>query len=280
MYSEKYDLSYGMTVVEFLERYPIMRNMFIFLDGVLVSTNASADLINKWSGEIVASRDWPADPEHCGKILHNLESAGFDIRREDGGTTARSPRKNKMNKKQPETISFAEFGAAMRAMHDQMVRGIGEMFTTLSKVVERLEEEGYRIDQKTGKLIPPVEDILAEIRALLLLPLPADSSDIGRVPPEFFDPWELFPVVYGSYSDDFDQCAIDVLSDLLKDPQSIDIRYDLAANMFREMLCTAGLCDYGTSPRTCFALPEFEEVLPELLRKWRAYAAAMWGDEE
>lgn len=92
----------------------------------------------------------------------------------------------------------------------------------------------------------------------------------------FFDPWELFPI-YGTYSSDFDQCAIDVLEEIRDKRKARD---DLGAEMFREMLCRMDLCDYGTSPRVCFSTTEFEAVLPAFIEKWKAFSKAHWTREE
>ena len=86
---------------------------------------------------------------------------------------------------------------------------------------------------------------------------------------EVFDPWALFPYLYGSYSEDFDEMAIEVLKELMDGTFK---RRDLATKMFREMLCTSGYCDYGSSPRACFPTPEFREHLPNLITRWEAYA--------
>lgn len=91
-----------------------------------------------------------------------------------------------------------------------------------------------------------------------------------------FDPWSLFPALYGNYSGEFDHCAIQVLEDLR---DSTHNRKDLASQMFREMLCTSRLCDYGTSPRVCFPTTEFEKLLPELIEKWKAYYLGHWQSE-
>jgi hypothetical protein len=88
-----------------------------------------------------------------------------------------------------------------------------------------------------------------------------------------FDPWDLFPCVYGSYSSEFDDMAIEVLSDIRDKTYN---RTDLAAEMFREMLCTAGLCDYGTSPRVCFPSAVFKEKLPQFIERWREYSKIRW----
>ena len=90
-----------------------------------------------------------------------------------------------------------------------------------------------------------------------------------------FNPWELFPSLYGTYCRSFDDCAIDVLKGLASRPMCWN-RSDLAAQMFREMLCTADLCEYGTSPRVCFPTPEFKEVLGDLIARWEAYRERDW----
>ena len=110
------------------------------------------------------------------------------------------------------------------------------------------------------------------VRAILDKPMPASRGDIGGV--DTFDPWDILDSLYGSYDEQFDDCAIDVLQDVLDGERR---RRDLAADMIREMLCTAGLCDYGTSPRGCFPTEHFRELLPELIAKWRAWSAVAWS---
>jgi FPC/CPF motif-containing protein YcgG len=92
-----------------------------------------------------------------------------------------------------------------------------------------------------------------------------------------FDPWDIFPCVYGSYSSEFDDLAIAVLTDLRDKTWKCE---GLAQEIFREMLCTANLCDYGTSPRACFATGRFQELLPSLIEKWREYARVQWEISE
>lgn len=115
------------------------------------------------------------------------------------------------------------------------------------------------------------EEAAAKVRAIIDLPLPDDGM-LGFAGE--FDPWEVFPALYGSYSSEYDQCALAVLSELQADTV---VRHDLGAEMLREMLCRADLCDYGTSPRACFPTQQFRALLPELIEKWRAYAALQWG---
>lgn len=115
-------------------------------------------------------------------------------------------------------------------------------------------------------------EALARLDALLARP-PIPGRDTPYSDGECFDPWELFPSLYGSYSSAFDELALDVLSDIR---DATHKRTGLAAEMFREMLCTSGLCDYGTSPRVCFATAAFKERLPRLLERWREYYELQW----
>lgn len=69
-------------------------------------------------------------------------------------------------------------------------------------------------------------------------------------------------------------CAIEVLTEIRDREKK---RHDLGAEMIREMLCTSGLCDYGTSPRVCFPDRGFEALLPSLIEKWTAFSEAHWG---
>jgi hypothetical protein len=91
-----------------------------------------------------------------------------------------------------------------------------------------------------------------------------------------FDPWELFPTLYGSYSSQFDDLAIEVLENIAA--KEFGKKEALAHEMFREMLCTASLCTYGTSPRVCFATQHFEPLLPQLIARWTLYRDLFWGD--
>lgn len=109
------------------------------------------------------------------------------------------------------------------------------------------------------------------VSALLSLPVPDYQEMVGSE--GTFDPWLLFPI-YGNYSSEFDECAIDVLGEVLFGEK---VRRDLGAEMFREMLCNINLCDYGTSPRVCFPTPQFRRLLPEFLEKWKAYSDLAWG---
>lgn len=100
---------------------------------------------------------------------------------------------------------------------------------------------------------------------------------------ETFDPWSLFPAIYGTYSSDFDQTMLEVLRALQLVSEddwdaafAMQRREGLAHHIFREMLCTSDLCDYGSSPRTCFPTLPFRQVLPDFIAKWEAFSAMQW----
>jgi len=120
-----------------------------------------------------------------------------------------------------------------------------------------------RVDREAGE----------RLTVILAKPM---SEDRDMISVDDFNPWEAFPALFGSYSSDFDDCALQVLEDI-RDGKFT--RTDLAAEMFREMLCTANLCDYGTSPRVCFPTREFGALLPSLIEKWKAYYNLQWGEE-
>jgi hypothetical protein len=111
----------------------------------------------------------------------------------------------------------------------------------------------------------------AKLDALLALPpIPADGMYSDG---ECFNPWDLFPTLYGTYSSAFDDMALEVLADIRDRTHN---RTDLAAEMFREMLCTSGFCDYGSSPRVCFASSGFAERLPRFIERWDEYSGIHW----
>jgi hypothetical protein len=114
----------------------------------------------------------------------------------------------------------------------------------------------------------------AKLAAMLDLP-PIPQGGEMYSDGECFDPWKMFPCLYGSYSSAFDAMAIEVLINIRDGKFEDD---DLASEMFREMLCTVGLCDYGTSPRVCFASTQFAPLLPRLIERWQEYAAIKWQD--
>lgn len=113
-----------------------------------------------------------------------------------------------------------------------------------------------------------------KVKQALALPLPATEDECGC--DGVFDPWDIFPSFYGSYSSEFDRMAITTLRNIRDGILDHD---DLARQMFREYLCHLNLCDYGTSPRGCFPTVEFRPLLPELIEKWHAYSKIQWDGD-
>lgn len=119
-----------------------------------------------------------------------------------------------------------------------------------------------------------------KLKTILDKPLPPNPEYAGVIDEQtneqmYFDPWEIFPF-YGNYSSAFDDMALRVLVNL---STSRFVGEKLAEEMFREVLCTLELCDYGTSPRVCFPTPEFRELLPQLIQKWRDYYQVIWEEK-
>lgn len=115
-------------------------------------------------------------------------------------------------------------------------------------------------------------EAIAKLDALLALPSIPEKGEMFS-DGECFVPWDLLPSLYGTYSSEFDDLALDVLTDIR---DRTFLRTDLAAQMFRELLCTAGFCEYGTSPRVCFASSGFAERLPRLIERWDEYSSIRW----
>lgn len=110
------------------------------------------------------------------------------------------------------------------------------------------------------------------VKKWLDAPLPNDGTEGGYVEDQF-DPWDDLGL-YGSYSSKFDDLAIAVLTDMRDGAFN---EQSLAEEMFRELLCVKGLCEYGTSPRCCWPCGEFRYALPTILAKWEALRDIRWA---
>lgn len=117
-------------------------------------------------------------------------------------------------------------------------------------------------------------EAIEKLQKLLARPLPGGPASCEDNV-EDFNPWAMFPSFYGNYGGEFDECALAVLNELLTGDKK---RHDLGAEMFREALCNAHLCDYGTSPRVCFPTQGFKALLPALITRWKEYSEAHWGE--
>lgn len=112
-----------------------------------------------------------------------------------------------------------------------------------------------------------------EVELAKRLPLEWDDHDF----PTVFDPWVLWPAIYGSYSKEFGDAALHVLRNLVAGrPQDEAIAHE----MLREMLCVSGVCDYGTSPRVCFVNPEFRPLIEKWLTMMEREQFVRWNDAE
>lgn len=116
-------------------------------------------------------------------------------------------------------------------------------------------------------------EIIEAYKAELLKPFHEDLIHI-----EVFNPWmPLKGFLYGSYSQEFDLVAITVLQNMRD--RNYDGEEAIAHEMFREILCVADLCGYGTSPRVCFPVNGFEDILHELIEKWIHFSFLSWGNK-
>lgn len=99
-------------------------------------------------------------------------------------------------------------------------------------------------------------------------------SDGAYYGEDAFNPWnDLFDgFIFGSYSSDFDECAISVLENIRSRRFNVDT---LAQNIIKEMLCSFGYCNYGSSPRVCFWDCD-DELLELLIDKWKKFHEYYW----
>lgn len=133
---------------------------------------------------------------------------------------------------------------------------------------------------RPGEVLVPLEPWKEKAEEALIIELakpltPGPRSDGCRYEEDEFDPWRLIPGMYGGYDVLFDKCAIAVLRDVRDQTRN---RKDLAADMFREALCIAEFCDYGTSPRVCFWSLN-PKLLHRLIVRWTNWAEAKWGPD-
>lgn len=120
---------------------------------------------------------------------------------------------------------------------------------------------------------------IERVKTSLTKPDISSKSDAGIVD-EYFEPWEaLFPHIYGGYSADFGIIAIESLEEVMNCSHLPHVD-SLPHKMFKEMLCVQELCEYGTSPRTCFPETEFKEVIVEIIQRFKHYEEIYWRDSD
>lgn len=127
-------------------------------------------------------------------------------------------------------------------------------------------------------MYPHNTEALERVKKWLALPDANNKVEVSCYG-EYFDPYEaLFPHLYGSYSSDFDVAAIESLREVYLVEHAPHFA-SLPHKMFKEMLCKQDLCDYGTSPRGCFAIQPFQEILPEVITRFEHYHKVYWSEK-
>lgn len=120
---------------------------------------------------------------------------------------------------------------------------------------------------------------LNDIKVALLKPIQGEG-DYGDYH-DFFNPWDdVFPMFMGVYNSCFNTVAIDLMTKLRDRSFESPKENELAYQMLQEILCQMDLCTYGGSPRGSWAEPDFLEILPALVAKWREYAHVAWEDDD
>lgn len=98
---------------------------------------------------------------------------------------------------------------------------------------------------------------------------------------DYWDAWIALDLNCCSYNSVIDQQAIDVLRGIGDGLYNTDIaeRTGMATShveLLQSIFCTAGWCEYGTSPRGCW--PVDREGFPDLIAAWEAYYERVWKE--
>lgn len=107
----------------------------------------------------------------------------------------------------------------------------------------------------------------------------APNEEDGRG--EFWDPWTALGISCASYNSEIDAEAIKVLRGIaaLKYCTVIATESGMSPShveLLQSIFCSAGWCDYGTSPRGCW--PIDREGFPALIAAWEVYYQRQWKD--
>lgn len=118
---------------------------------------------------------------------------------------------------------------------------------------------------------------------------PNSEDDNGPL----WDPWEAIHIPSGGYSGQVDIDAIKILRAIrdgvlsgrsggeygnysTKIAKSTGLS-DHHVELWQYIFCSAGWCDYGTSPRGCF--PDLEIDFDGLIAAWESYYERHWGQK-
>jgi hypothetical protein len=113
---------------------------------------------------------------------------------------------------------------------------------------------------------------------------------------EYWDPWDVMRVPLGGYSSEVDGDVIRVLRAIrtgLANSRADNAGHGFYCTEIAEalglapshvellqyMFCSAGWCEYGTSPRGCwFVHDKGENFGDRLIEAWEAYYLRHWGE--
>lgn len=98
----------------------------------------------------------------------------------------------------------------------------------------------------------------------------------------YWDPWEALGLRCCSYNSAIDHEALCVLRGIQEGKycSGIATEYGMSEShveLLQSIFCSAGWCEYGTSPRGCW--PIDREGFPALIEAWDAYYERQWERE-
>lgn len=100
----------------------------------------------------------------------------------------------------------------------------------------------------------------------------------------YWDPWSALGISCASYSSQIDADAIHILKAIASRQFNSDIAVMLGlpeqyVELLQSIFCSAGWCDYGTSPRGCFPAMDWNEF-QAIISAWEAYYDRQWNNEK
>ena len=97
---------------------------------------------------------------------------------------------------------------------------------------------------------------------------------------EWFWPWgEIISSVHGNYSSESDRLMIAAL-EAVRDQTTFEFikKEGFAAELMLYILSGSELTEYGTSPRGAWPDEAVAHLWPQIIEKWKQYAAHHWGE--
>jgi len=102
--------------------------------------------------------------------------------------------------------------------------------------------------------------------------VPVEGEDYHTVVEDF---WDILGIHCGGYGSDVDDDIIKVMEAMhaqVGNTSSIASHTGLSephVELIQYILCSAGMCDYGTSPRGCWLIHTVKDLVPEIVARWR-----------